>query len=157
MRVVEIPKTFVADAPLNVAFETAFGKETLARVHGPSVTATEWRNDSRKVRFSVPVLNIPREIRRFFCGDKLRVTATQTREARTDAVRVTNKLRLHFLGGELFKIRATFVLSHNIHGTYIEGTVEHRAYLPPPINAIAEAFMVDNSRREMEHFSSVIS
>lgn len=160
MRVIEIPKTLISpsstETPLEKTFESVFCKETLVRIHGPSVKVSNWRGNSRKVSFAVPVTNIPKEIRRFFCGDKLRVTANQTKEAADAGIRVTNRLRLHFFGAELFKIRAIFNLTQEACGTYIHGHVEHWAYLPPPAKAVAEAFMVNSSQREMDNLSKVI-
>lgn len=154
MRAVEVPPRLIAPGRgIRDSFDVVFGAHALQTMHGDSVRYGEWNNDKRRVGFAVPV-NLPSEFKRFFCGDKLRITTHQERHWHPDGDRVDvkNRMRMHFVGAELFSVRPSFSLTQHPDGTHISCRVEHRARLPPPLNMLAEATMADHTRRELEKF-----
>lgn len=159
MKEIQIPLTPLGKISLNNAFDLVFGKPTLERVHGPSLSLTEWIDDKRIVKFTINVDNIPKEVRRFFCGSTLRVTSRQTRMSpHSNVIRVDNRIKMHFLGAEFVSLKPVFTLTHDetCGFTSISGSVKHVARFPPPINAIVEGFMALNSQKELDHFQNVL-
>lgn len=156
MKEVIIPPIPIGDMSLDEAFHKVFGEPTLQKVHGPTLKVSDWKNKQRKVQFSLEVRQIPPEIRRFFCGDRFRITTRQTRIDMPAQIDVKNKIRMHFVGAEFFCVKPCFRLQQHGCQTYISGRVEHHAILPPPLNIIAETFMAEQSKREMEHFGNVL-
>ena len=158
MKQITVPPTWILppNLSLRAAFDLIFGESTLRKVHGASMSVTEWRDDRRTVKFEMPV-NVPAPIRPFFCGNSVRVTTRQTRTFdKSSSVTVTNKLRMHFVGAELFIVRPTFVITHDPHGISVSGSVESHALLPPGICNIAETFMSHSAENELKKFKKVI-
>lgn len=166
MKSIDIPLIQIAGATsLEQAFNNVFSKETLQKVHGSSLKLTEWKNNERRITFEVDTLPIPKEMKRFLCGDKLLVTTRQSKKIKTKKedtfIEVSNHIKMHFLGSEFFMIKPKFIISKcnqtiqpNI---YISGKVDHHALLPPPLNTIAEKFMMEHSKIELQKWSEVIS
>lgn len=142
---------------LESGLHAVFGPAMLRRVHGPSLRG-EAPFDAmgrRAFKFAVRVDSVPPPIRRFFCGSELGVTTRQSVDTSDpDRWTVTNRMKLHFVGAELFKLRPVFWLERAPDGVvFLGGRVRHDAVLPPPLNGIAEAFMELNTRRELLHFA----
>ena len=143
--------------PIEKAFDTMFGYDTLRRVHGPSVKVSEWVDGWRKVEFGVNVDHVPKEVRRFFCGDCLRVTAKQKHTYTENKVTIENKIKMHFLGAELFRLNPVFCIDVGKDGMcYASGRVQHCAMVPPPFNTISEHFMAKHTERELQHYRDVV-
>lgn len=101
--------------------------------------------------------NVPSEIKRFICGDTLKITNKQSRQYEGDThIHVNNKLKMHFVGAEMFSVRPSFSLEHEGGQTYIRGKIEHRARLPIPLNNICEQFMSMRSQHEIDYFATVL-
>ena len=154
-----------AGANLPAALHAVFGPETLRAVHGPSTRAGMFdKAGQRTVKFKIQVDNVPAPIRRFFCGSELDVTSKQTlEETRPGTWTVRNRVKLHFVGAEFFKLRPEFSLRrHNTPDgggggvVTLSGRVRHDAVLPPPLNGIAEGFMCLQSARELHTFAGVL-
>ena len=156
MKEVKIEKTPLGFFDINKAFDIVFSDETLKLVHGDSLRVTPWNNDVRKLRFDIKLNGIPREVKAFFCGERLRVTNLQRRVLYDNSIIVNNKLKLHFFGAELFVVNPTFGIEYNDGISYVYGNIQHKVRLPYPINAIVETFMTKNSERELAHFERVI-
>ena len=158
MRLTTVPPTLVAGAStLPAAFERAFGVPTLRRLHGDAVDATPWRKSSRKVDFDMSVSGVPSECRRFFCGDRLRVSTTQTAAVHgEDAISVRVKMRMHFVGSELFIVRPRYRLvpAPGGVGVHLLAEVENHALLPPPLCNVVEAFMDASSRAQLQRLAA---
>jgi hypothetical protein len=159
MRLLEIEPIQIRGVSIKTAFDQIFHDETLREVHGPSLKATPWDGKNKRLlKFSISLDNVPSEIRRFFCGNKLKITTRQAlvpQDARYD---VKNSIRMHFLGAELFKLKSAFYLEQKDDGHLsFGGRVEHHAILPPPLNGIAEGFMKQQSEREVDHYMSVVT
>lgn len=143
--------------PIDEAFDVVFGRSTLEKIHGMGVKVTDWKNNQRKLQFSINIDNVPRELRRFVCGNKLRVASKQEMTRTSNEISVTNKVRMHFLGSELFKVKPRFSITSADENTSImNGRVEHHALLPPPLNIIAEHFMSLHTQRELDTYRSII-
>lgn len=145
---------------LQSAKEAVFGPEMLRRVHGPSLRFQTGEDTAhgRVFGFDVDVGDVPAPIRVFFCGKSLRVTTTQAVTETPSKIEVTNGLKLHFVGSELFKLRPSFWLERSPDGTVVlGGQVGHVAVLPPPLRGIAESFMLQNSERTLAHFGRCLA
>lgn len=166
MKMVVLPPVRIAgQRDMGGALHSVFGSHMLSRVHGPSLRgnlplASTFDADGRRTfSFDVAVDSVPPPIRRFFCGDKLTVTTRQQlNDRRDDDWTVTNRMKLHFVGAELFKLRPKFWLRRDGDGVItLGGQVRHDAVLPPPLNGIAEKFMVLNTQRELTRFAECLS
>lgn len=156
MKQLVLPRTRLrGQRDLQSALHAVFGPDMLRRVHGSGTRVGEFEGGKRAFKFVVAVDNVPAPIRRFFCGSSLRITTKQTLD-QSDPAKwvVTNRLKLHFVGAEFFKLRPTFWLEQDEDGgVSLGGTVRHDAVLPPPLNGIAEGFMMLNSQKELQHFA----
>ena len=152
-RVCRLPPFVVADAttPADAA-DRVFGLDALRRMHGPRLHVSSWTDSERAFRFEIDVSDVPTEVRRVFCGDTLRVTCRQTvRATSVGGLAVSDKLRMHFVGRELFIVRPRFRLAPPDDGrVLLSAEVEVHAMLPPPLSHIVEAFMDASSRAQLE-------
>lgn len=156
MKQLVLPRTRLkGQQDLRSALHAVFGPDMLCRVHGASTKVGEFVGGKRAFKFTVKVDNVPGPIRKFFCGSSLRVTTKQTLDQKMPTKwTVTNHMKLHFVGAEFFKLRPTFWLEQDDDGgVSLGGTVRHDAVLPPPLNGIAEGFMMLHSQKELRHFA----
>lgn len=161
MRVLVVPPVRVKRDSLPSAFDAVFGPAMLRRVHGPDTQVGLFDKNQRRFSFRVAVPEVPPQIRRFFCGTDLKVTTRQHLGISSTKWQVTNKMKLHFVGSEFFKLRPVFWLEERAAGdgveVYLGGSVRHDAVLPPPLNGIAEAFMMASSEKELRHFGQCLA
>ncbi len=163
MKQLDVPPTRVNRRELHAAVDAVFGKRMLEKVHGTVEFQSEESFDltrpvsTRAFRFAVTVPRVPAPIRRFFCGDKLHVTTTQTATVCASRVQVVNELQLHFKGSRFFKLHPTFWLEATDKGMALGGRVQHNAILFPPLNRIAEGFMMRSSERELLRFRACLA
>lgn len=138
------------------AIRRALGDAVLRCVHGPNMTVTPWspagsRAARRTVSFSMAVEKVPRPVRRFFCGDRMRVTSRQHLTRSPGVATVRHELELHFVGARFFRVQPVFTLRKvGDDATTLEARVQNHARFPPPLNGIAERFMAANSQRELD-------
>ena len=159
MRIVRIPEVIVPGAhTLESAADKVLGLDTLRRVHGPGVSVTPFVDGRRTVRFGVRVVGVPRVLHRFLCGaDELAVTADQVLAKDGRTWTLTNHIKMHCLGANLFRIQPRFVLSAREEGVSVGGSVRHDASLPFPLNRLAESCMARHSERELRRFAQALS
>lgn len=157
MRQLVLPPVRVKRASMDSAFDAVFGPAMLRRVHGPSTRVGDFKDGKRAFKFRVDVSDVPPPIRRFFCGKELGITTTQKLTMTDTRWDVTNRLKLHFVGAELFSLKPAFYLEATDGGIFLGGAVRHSAVLPPPLNGVAEAFMMANSERELRHFGACLA
>lgn len=157
MRQLVLPQIRLRSKSLPHAFESVFGPRMLRRVHGTSLKVGPFENGVRTFQFRVDVADVPPPIRPFFSGDHLNVTTRQTLEKQDAKWLVKNKLKMHFVGAELFGMKPTFWIEETPEGLFLGGTVRHDAVLPPPLNSIAERFMMVNSEKELRHFGECLA
>lgn len=140
------------------AFDFLFSTEKLKNFHGKNTYISPWKDDKRTIRFQMDVDAVPQEVRVFFCGEKLRITTTQNVEREKTRWTVSNRVRLHFVGAELFDVRPTFCLETDKNDiTNLSCKVQHRARLPIPLNGIVERFMASQTLRELNEYKEIIS
>ncbi len=160
MKQLIVPRTRLrGQRDMATALHAVFGQAMLRRMHGPDTKASDFVDGKRSFKFTVSVDSVPPPIRRFFCGNELRVTTRQIFD-QTNPIKwtVTNRLKLHFVGSEFFKLRPTFWLERDPDdgNVYLGGMVRHDAVLPPPLDGIAENFMMLNTRKELMHFATCL-
>ena len=152
---------------LQSAFDFVFSETSLKKLHGPTTKVSPWssRSDKEKevqnrtIKFEIRVDNVPADVRRFFCGKSMRLT-TKQRVDRQDPKTWTieNRVRMHFMGAEFFRVKPTFVIVRSDDGVVrIGGRIEHHAMLPPPLNVVAENFMKAHSAREIDGFVAAVT
>lgn len=166
MREYVIPTYNLGKHTLDNAFDIVFSPETLTSTHGDSLEVSDWIDDKRTSNFDVKVDRIPWPLKRIFTGDKMRVSVNQHRI--TDAmgvangVTIKNNIKLHFLGARFFKIESWFSLNELPTGTghtcniELSGSVKCHAFLLPPLNMIAEKFMISQCKRETDIYTGII-
>lgn len=157
MKQLVVPQVKLAVPDLEAALQAVFGPPMLRTVHGPATTAGPFDDKGKRAfKFWINVDRVPLPIRRFFCGTQLAVTTRQSLHRTPAKYTVTNRMKLHFVGAELFTLKPTFWLQQAEDGVSLGGCVRHSAILPPPLNGIAEDFMMLNSRRELLHFAACL-
>lgn len=162
MKTLMLPRTRLAGCTdLSGALHAVFGPHMLRKVHGPATKVGMFDERGRRTfKFRVKVEGVPPPIRRFFCGSELKITTRQQLDTADDNKwTVTNRMKLHFLGAEFFKLRPTFWLERDPAepgAVFLGGTVRHDAVLPPPLNGIAENFMMLRSRVELMQFAKCL-
>ena len=157
----EINPTFCGNyKSLESAVDILMGPDTLRTIHQDLTMRIEnWRDDDTRIyEFFVDIPeNIPKPIRNFFNEDRVRVTTKQKRQLFENEIVIDNRLKMHFVGAELFKIKPRFVFTRDARtgAVNLSGNVSHSAVLPPPFNVIAENFMTACSKRELERMHSI--
>lgn len=154
-----LPDLHLGKVGMQAALDAAFGRAAMARVHGPSLVIGDFdAKGKRFFTFKIDVSAVPPPIRRFFCASELTISACQVLSKRSDTDwQLSNKLRMHCVAAELFKIRPTFSLREDRLGRVtLSARVRHDAVLPPPLNGIAEDFMMLNSQKELRHFEQCL-
>lgn len=161
MKELHIEPILLRNISLNNAFDSVFCDETLKKIHGPETKISTWENDKRIIRFSINIEKLPKEIKKFFCGSKLRITSKQTRNIikdskNNDMITINNRIKMHFIFADFFFIKPNFYLKNTNEGIYFGGIIEHSAVLPPPLNSIAEIFMKSQSEKEIREYKNII-
>ena len=160
MKLYATPDLCLGRRSMQSALDAAFSPAMLARVHGPSLKLAgsgEFDGSGRRAfKFAVDMPSVPPAIRGMFCGNRLDVSVRQTLDKRgEDDWRVSNRLKLHCVGAELVKVRPAFKIHRRQDGQVVlSASVRHDAVLPPPLNSIAEDFMMLNTAQEMQRFES---
>jgi hypothetical protein len=159
MKCVELVGRSLGNITLQQAFDVMFGEETMKEVHGSSLNVSKWNHkNERKLSFKIDIEQVPREIRTVFCGNKLKITTKQYKLEGPNRILVKNNIKMHFLGAEFFRVKPKFMLhqDEDFGQVYVSGRVEHHSLLPPPLNNIAEGFMAQNSKKEMDRYASIV-
>jgi hypothetical protein len=157
---------------LQHAFDTVFSQESIRKAHDDHdivFDTKKWGNHipERNYEFKVKLNGVPPQIMKFLAGHqdeqensaKIRVSARQQLHKISDLEwHLTNKLRFHFLGAELFKVHPVFFLKKDVDKKHVtlSGRIKHDAFLPPPIGSLAANFMAMSSKREIRRMASHI-
>lgn len=139
----------------------------LSIVHGEDLDLGPWRGGVRRLAFSMnasSAVPVPPEVRRIVCGDRMRTSVRQKVVRSTDDVHeVQSRVRLHVLGAELLKIRPKFALTRvlspasSVGEIEFSASVEVHAVFPSPLNRVIEAFMIAQSRHELEKYVALLT
>ncbi len=156
MRSLDVPPLRLCADTVQGALDAVFSQRVLRRVHGPDLVAPPFVDDGRTFTFGVDLRAVPRPLRCFFRGSRVQVTTRQ--EVRRDRRRatVTNHIKMHFVGSELFRVQPAFELCQADGGVTLGGCVRHTALLPWPIKGVAERFMCAHSERELRRYAEVL-
>lgn len=159
MKLVEVPPVCLGRIGMDAALDRVFGTDTLRKVHGDDVKVSPFDSKGKRAfEFKIDVTNIPPAVRVFFCKPHLLIRTNQTLSKKTpQRWEITNKLKMHFVGAELFKIRPQFWLSEQDGEVCLGGKVRHDAVLPPPMSGICENFMALNTRMQLTKFAEVLA
>ena len=157
MRLARVPPLHLGLIPISEAFERVFGEDVLRLYHGEGLSVTPWRNFVRDLKFEVKLDSIPQEIRTLLCGKQLRVSCRQSAKVETREISLRTKMRMHFVGRELFIVRPRFKLvDAGEDGIVFTQEVELHAMLPPPLCNIIEACMSLSCEDQMGKFSETV-
>lgn len=159
MKELRIDAFHIGHFDIDSAFEHVFGNDMLKKIHGNSLKASDWKNNNRVLKFSIDVGNIPSALKSVFIGSPLRITTNQKLTEGGGGRRkclIDSHMKPHFMFSELFKVSSQFYLEEMEGGVYFGGKVEHSARLPPPLNSIAESFMMQRSGDEIEKYKQMI-
>ena len=158
MKELSITPFHIGQVDIESAFEHIFGNDMLKKIHGNSLKASDWKNNTRVLKFSIDVGNIPSALKSVFISSPLRITTNQKLSesygvggGKQKCV-VDSHMKPHFMFSGLFKVTSQFYLEEMEDGMYFGGKVEHSARLPPPLNSIAESFMMQRSGDEIEKY-----
>lgn len=159
MKLLEVPPLELRlGLDLTEAVDLVFSRDVLRRVHGPDTAVPPFVAGRRTFEFGVDVSAVPRPLRMFFSGSRLRATTRQVllRRLRDECV-VVNHVKMHFVGAELFRIEPTFTLRRDFRGgVTLDGAVRHTALLPWPLKGMAERFMASQSEKELRAYADVL-
>jgi len=142
----------------------AFDEETMKAVHGDEVRVQPWSQDRRRtLHINSPFPSgFPDPLRPFAGGEHLVMTVEQELTMdETDVmetVTVKNDVRMHIVGAELSQVQPKFRFTrHKKSGAvYGEAYVRVNAILPPPLDRIAEEFMIFKSGNEIDLYMDSI-
>lgn len=158
MKRIAVSDIALTSSTLEKALSDVFGAHVLRKYHGPSLVAGEFDSHGKRTfSFEVGVNDVPGPLKFLFDGSRLRVTTEQTLETRYKSYVVKNRMRMHFLASELFDIRPTFRVRLRSDGRVVlSADVRHRASLVFPLDAMAETFMAEHSKNELERMAGVL-
>ena len=145
---------------VETAFEHIFGEGMLRVLYGADVSIGAWTTASdasrtRTIKGKVDVDGAPEEIMRVLGGSKLRASTIQTvrdtSKNSDQSIQVQNKVRMHFLGAELVRVRPQFLIrkSASDRQPVFQADVKLDAFFPPPVNMIVESFMATFARKQI--------
>jgi len=157
MKQIVIDPIHIGKYPLDVVFEKVFGKKMLKKIHGESVESSDWDiNNKRIIKFCVEFDEIPSELKDLLGNNKVNITSKQTRYIERNRVNVNNRITMNIMFSELFSIEPEFYIEATRDGVYFSGRIQHNAVLPPPLNRIAESFMMERSQKEIEMYKKAL-
>jgi hypothetical protein len=117
----------------------------------------------RRLSFHIALDDVPPAIGRFLASANVRVSVRQHAVWATagDEVNVSNHTRMHFLGAEMFKVRPSFRLrvvreGEGSDSVWLDGRIKHHAVLPPLLSLVAETFMAEQSRRQLQRLEDAL-
>jgi hypothetical protein len=157
MKFCELNDVDLGNLTIDQAVGITYADDVLKEVHGESLRIHRWHKSQRKLEMQMELHGVPNELKKILGGDKMRATVRQKVTHTSDTLHeVHNGVRLHILGAELVKIRPRFQLRRMDDRTFFSAKVVVHAVFPPPLNHIAEHFMVQNASRDIHHYAAAI-
>jgi hypothetical protein len=153
----KIPSYDLGEVSMSDAFDVVFGINTLKKTHGDTLKASEWQDNKRTTNFDVNVEGIPWALRHVFCGHGIPVTVIQTLNPKENSWTVTNNINMHFVGSRFFNLTSWFEIHRESNHTYLTGCVTCNAKFLPPLNRIAESFMLSQCKKEIETYTKNVT
>lgn len=150
----ELSNIYLGDISLNQAKDIVFSHKVMRQVHGNDTEITPWVSNKRTVKFKMdlPAKEIPSVMRRFLPSNNIKVVATQRIKPSTpNRHEVIVHIKMNCLGSQLVSVNPIFVLRENLgkKGTYFDARVSVNVWAPPPINHIAEKFMILQAEKDL--------
>lgn len=153
-----IPEYDLGVTTLDHAFEVVFEHDTILQSHGDSLVATEWENNKRKADYFIEIEHIPWALRHLFKASGVQVSLDQTLVHKEKEWTVFNDIKLHFIGARFFKTQSHFTLSlREDNHVFLSGGIRSWAKLLPPLNRIAESFIISQCKKEIETYTQVVT
>ena len=157
MKEYTIPSYDLGQVTMRDAFDVVFGTETLKKIHGDTLKASPWQDNKRTTNFDVKIEGIPWALRHLFCGHGIPITIIQTLTPKENSWKVNNDINMHFVGARFFKITSWFEIHKETNHTYLTGCLSCNAKLLPPLNRIAESFMLSQCKKEIDAYTQNIT
>jgi hypothetical protein len=168
MKIVCSEPQHVGSAPsLAAAFDAAIALDALVFVHGPRVTVDDWKTSKQDLlERHYRVVNqlpetLPPALRSLAGGEHVEMTVRQRvaiGKQKADRVEIENKLKLHVPCNKLIKIKYTFEIDRDAATAHVAVAtrIKVRVLLPPPLNAIAEEYILDMFRESIASFATAM-
>ena len=156
MKDYKIPFYDLGEVSLEHAFSIVFGEETLIETHGDSLKTSPWQDYKRTSDFYIHIDGVLWALRHFIKSG-LHVTVHQTLNQSNETWKVSNQIQMHFIGSRFFKISSEFELILRDNNVFLTGNLQCNAKLLPPLNSIAEKFMIKKSKHELDIYTEIIT
>lgn len=159
MKIVEISPIDIGKINYEEAYHKLFNENILEKKHGPSLKILDFSEskDYKKFSFVIQTNNIPTELKRFICGQNLKITTRQYIQKCPERWTITNKIKMHFICSEFFKVKPFFYLEQKNDHMFFSAKVENHAIFPPGLSNIAEHFMSLHVEKELSNFIDLIN
>lgn len=139
------------------AKDIVFSKETLREIHGKNTKISDWVNKKRIVEYDMEINNAPGPMKRFIVGNRINVYGIQNIKEDTDHnLYVENKLKLNCVGSRFLKINPSFSLTKRGNDIFFNANVNISVWAPPPINHLAESFMIIQAEKDILNYAQFI-
>lgn len=153
-----IPEYDLGIHPMEKTFEVVFSDDTIRETHGDTLVTTPWEDGKRVAEYIVNIDSIPWGLKHIFGSQSIKVTVIQTLTKEQETWKVDNNIKMHFLGARLFKIESHFSLTErDDKHIYLSGAVICNAVLLPPLNRIAESYMISQCIREVDKYTESVT
>lgn len=152
-----IPEYDLGIHPMEKAFEVVFSDETIKASHGDTLVTTPWEDGFRIAEYVVNIESIPWGLKHIFGAQSIKVTVNQHLTKNENIWRVDNDIKMHFIGARFFKIKSYFTLTErDDHHIYLSGSVNCNAIIVPPLNRVAESFMISQCKNEIDKYTESV-
>lgn len=156
MKIVKAGPINIGPITYEQAYHKLFNENNLEKQHGKIIDFRDTK-EYRKFSFEIQVNNIPAELKSFICGKNLKVTTRQYIEKYPERWTISNKIKMHFLGAEFFKVKPFFYLEQKNDQIFFSAKIENHAIFLPGLSHIAEHFMCLQAEKEIQNFVSLIN
>ena len=159
MKIVKVDPINIGAITYEEAYKKLFNENILEKNHGSSFKILNFceSKDYRKFSFEIQIHNVPMELKRFICGKNLKITTRQYLDKSPERWTISNRIKMHFIGAEFFKIKPFFYLEQKNNQLFFSAKVENHAIFPPGLSHIAEHFMCLQTEKELANFIDLIS
>ena len=147
----------------SLSFEDAkklvFHETLLQKIYGPDIEVGQWKDGQRTLKMVMDIpSNVPYELVRFFCGNKIVVTVKQKiKISNKNLHEVKSRVHMHVFGDDLWKIRPRWTIRMDPRGKpFLDTCVEVSTLLPPPLRQIMERFLLENAENDLRKYVATI-
>lgn len=157
----EFSDEIVLRYPLNEAFRLVFDDpRIMTHMHSNTeFSVSDWKDNRRVFHFELG--GSGGDVMGILGGGKLSATARQEKkvDSKHNTIIVTHKIKPHFVGAELVKLRPVFTLIGMPDGTSSLLRLHTRvdAIMMPPFNGMVEGFIIDLCKANHQTFRGALS